>query len=226
VTFSLVGYDEATESFGSIICSSSPAVAARCAHLADGAGAAHTQNITDPRLGPRILELMAAGQPADKAVAAVVLENPQTADYRQLLAVDTAGRTAIHSGRRALGTVGEHQADGAAAAGNLLASAAVPRRMVEAWHDGAGQPTEARLLAALRAAMAAGGEAGPVHSAGLSVVAGHGWRVTDLRVDWSGDPLSDLEALLAVWLPQRGDYIDRALRPGDSPGYGVPGDER
>jgi uncharacterized Ntn-hydrolase superfamily protein len=100
-----------------------------------------------------------------------VRENPETADYRQLLAVDTAGRTAIHSGRRALGTVGGHQADGAAAAGNLLASAAVPRRMVEAWHDGGGQPTEARLLAALRAAMAAGGEAGPVHSAGLSVVA-------------------------------------------------------
>jgi uncharacterized Ntn-hydrolase superfamily protein len=226
MTFSLVAYDEATESFGSVICSSSPAVAARCAHLADGAGAAHTQNITDPRLGPRILELMAAGRPAGEAVETVVLENPETADYRQLLAVDAVGRTAIHSGRCALGTVGEHQADAAAAAGNLLASAAVPRRMVEAWHDGAGQPTETRLLAALRAAMAAGGEAGPVHSAGLSVVAGHGWRVTDLRVDWSGDPLAALEALLAVWLPQRRDYIDRALRPQDSPGYDVPGDER
>jgi len=226
MTFSLVAYDEATHSFGSVICSSSPAVAARCAHLADGAGAVHTQNVTDPRLGPRILELMAAGRPAAQAVDWVVAQTGQTADYRQLLAVDVGGRTAIHSGRRALGTMGEHQAGGAAAAGNLLASAAVPGQMVEAWHRSAGQPSEARLLAAFRAAMAAGGEAGPVHSAGLSVIAGYGWRVTDLRVDWSDDPLADLEALLAVWLPQRADYITRALRPQAAPGYGVPGDER
>jgi len=226
MTFSLAAYDEATHSFGSVICSSSPAVAARCAHLADGAGAAHTQNITDPRLGPRILDLMAAGKPASEALDSVIAQNPETAAYRQLLAVDTAGRTAIHSGCRVLGTAGEHQADGAAAAGNLLASQAVPRRMVEAWHRSAGQPTEARLLAAFRAAMAAGGEAGPVHSAGLSVVAGYGWRVTDLRSDWSDDPLACLEALLAVWLPQRPDYISRALSPQASPGYGVPGDNR
>jgi uncharacterized Ntn-hydrolase superfamily protein len=226
VTFSLVAYDEATNSFGSVICSSSPAVAARCAHLADGAGAAHTQNITDPRLGPRLLGLMAAGRPAGQAVAAVVAEQEETAPYRQLLAVDAAGRTAVHSGPRALGTVGAHQAGGAAAAGNLLADAAVPRRMVEAWHAADGQPTETRLLAALRAAMAAGGEAGPVHSAGLSVVAGYGWRVTDLRTDWSADPAGDMETLLEVWLPQRADYIARALRPQDSPGYGVPGDNR
>lgn len=226
MTFSLVAWDEATNSFGSVICSSSPAVAARCAHLADGAGAAHTQNITDPRLGPRLLELMAAGKPAGEAIEAVVAKAPSTAAYRQLLAVDVAGRTAIHSGRRALGTVGEHQADGAAAAGNLLASDTVPRRMVEAWHRSAGQPVEERLLFAFRTAMAAGGEAGPVHSAGLSVVAGFGWRVTDLRVDWSDNPLASLEALLAVWLPQRASYITRALRPEASPGYGVPGDDR
>ena len=226
MTFSLVAYDVATNSFGSVICSSSPAVAARCAHLADGAGVAHTQNITDPRLGPRILDLMAAGKPAGEAIDCVVAQHPETAGYRQLLAVDASGRTAIHSGPHALGTVGEHQADGAAAAGNLLASADVPRRMVEAWHRSAGQPAETRLLAALRAAMAAGGEAGPVHSAGLSVVAGYGWRVTDLRADWCDDPMAALEALLAVWLPQRADYITRALSPQASPGYGVPGDVR
>ena len=94
MTFSLVGRDEARNSFGSVMCSSSPAGAARCAHLADGVGAAHTQNITDP------------------------------------------------------------------------------------------------------------------------------------RVDWSDDPLAALSALLDVWLPQRADYIDRALRPESSPGFGVPGDDR
>jgi uncharacterized Ntn-hydrolase superfamily protein len=76
----------------------------------------------------------------------------------------------------------------AAAAGNLLASVAVPGHLVEAWHRSPGRRAEARLLEAFRAAMAVGGEAGPDHSAGLSVVAGYGWRVTDLRVDWSDDP--------------------------------------
>jgi uncharacterized Ntn-hydrolase superfamily protein len=133
----------------------------------------------------------------------------------QLIAVDAAGRTAIHSGPQTLGTVGEHQADGAAAAGNLLASGTIPRRMVEAWHGSAGQPAETRLLAGFRAAMATGGEAGPVHSAGLSVVAGYGWRVTDLRADWSDDPLADLEALLAVWLPAaRGQHRPRPQPAG------------
>jgi uncharacterized Ntn-hydrolase superfamily protein len=85
---------------------------------------------------------------------------------------------------------------------------------------------ETRLLDAFRAAMTAGGEAGPVRSAGLSVVAGHGWRVTDLRADWSDDLLAALSALLDVWLPLLADYIDRALRPESSPGFGVPGDDR
>jgi uncharacterized Ntn-hydrolase superfamily protein len=78
---------------------------------------------------------------------------------------------------------------------------------------------------ALAAAVAAGGEAGPVRSAGLSVINGSGWRVTDLRVDWSAAPLADLTALLDVWLPQRDAYITRALNPTAAPSYGVPGDE-
>jgi uncharacterized Ntn-hydrolase superfamily protein len=64
-----------------------------------------------------------------------------------------------------------------------------------------------------------------IRSAGLSVINGSGWRVTDLRVDWSDDPLADLTALLDVWLPQRDAYITRALNPAAAPSYGIPGDE-
>lgn len=86
---------------------------------------------------------------------------------------------------------------------------------------------EERLFAAFEAAMAAGGEAGPVHSAGLSVVNGSGWRVTDLRVDWADeDPIGQLGRLLEIWMPQRDDYITRGLDPAASPSYGVPGDDR
>ncbi|WP_338074761.1 DUF1028 domain-containing protein [Kineococcus vitellinus] len=224
MTFSLVVRDAQTGAFGSLISSSSPAVAARCVHLRDGVGAVHSQNVTDPRLGPRLLDLLAAGAGAADALSELVAGEP-TADWRQLLLVDAAGRTAVHSGAHALGTVGEHAVEGAAAAGNLLATPRVPQRLVEAYLQATGS-LERRLLAAYEAAMAEGGEAGPVHSAGLSVVTGAGWRVTDLRVDWSETPLQDLTDLLQVWEPQREDYIVRALRPEDAPGYGVPGDQR
>jgi uncharacterized Ntn-hydrolase superfamily protein len=221
VTFSLAVRDGAA--FGSLICSSSPAVGARCVHLRDGVGAVHSQNITDPRLGVAVLDLLEAGASAEEAVARVAAG--PTAPFRQLVAVDAAGRTAVHSGPNALGVVGEHRVAGAAAAGNMLATPDVPRRLVEAWTAADG-PVETRLLAAFRAAMAEGGEAGPVHSAAITVVSGHGWRTTDLRVDWSDDPLAAMAGLVELWLPQRDDYIVRAEDPAHSPGYGVPGDDR
>ena len=222
MTFSLVIRDG--DIFGSVICSSSPAVGARCVHLRDGVGAVHSQNITDPRLGVRILDLLEGGAAASEAVERVVASDA-TSPYRQLIAVDAAGRTAIHSGPNALGIVGEHQVLGAAAAGNMLATPDVPRRLVEGWQQATGA-VESRLIAALHAAAEEGGEAGPVHSAALTVVSGHGWRTTDLRVDWSDDPIADLDALVALWLPQRDDYILRGEDPARSPGYGVPGDNR
>jgi uncharacterized Ntn-hydrolase superfamily protein len=223
VTFSMVARDPASGAFGAVICSSSPAVAARCVHLADGAGAVLSQNVTDPRLGPKLTGLLGDGADAATAVAAVLASEPFT-EFRQLIALDRTGRAAIHTGRDALGVVGEYAVAGAAAAGNLLATPDVPRRLVEAWLAADG-PVETRLLTALAAAIAEGGEAGPVHSAGLSVINGSGWRVTDLRVDWSDDPLADLSALLDVWLPQRDAYITRALNPTAAPSYGVPGDQ-
>ena len=78
---------------------------------------------------------------------------------------------------------------------------------------------------ALTAGLKTGGEAGPVHSAGLAVVRKVPWRETDLRVDWSDQPIDDLHALLDVWLPQRDDYVTRGLNPATASSYGVPGDE-
>ncbi len=224
MTFSLLVRDAATGAIGSVISSSSPAVAARCVHLADGSGGVHSQNVTDPRLGPRLLGLLAQGRSASDALATVRQQAPWL-EWRQLLVVDTEGRTAIHSGREALGVVGEFAGEGAIAAGNLLATAEVPRALVRGWLESTGS-IEERLLTALQAGAAEGGEAGPVHSAGLAVIDGCGWRVTDLRVDWSDDPIGELERVLEVWAPQRDAYVERALNPAGSPGYGVPGDNR
>lgn len=223
MTFSLVAWD-GSGAFGAAVCSSSPAVAARCVHLADGVGAVNSQNVTDPRLGPQLLDRLRSGAAAPDALREI-RDRTVAVEYRQLLVVDAAGRSAAYSGGRALGVSGDYVGDGVAAGGNLLATAEIPRLMVEAFDRASGE-LELRLLAALRAAADAGGEAGPVHSAGLAVVRGAGWRVTDLRVDWTdGKPVDELETLLATWLPQRDAYVTRALDPAAAPTYGVPGDE-
>jgi uncharacterized Ntn-hydrolase superfamily protein len=224
MTFSLAARCPETGAFGIAISSSSPAVAARCVHLRPGVGAAASQNITDPRLGERLLDRLAAGDSAGDAMAAVVAAD-STAEYRQLTVVDSAGRVAGHSGRHTLGTYHLVCGNGAVAAGNLLSSSVVIDGMLTAFENHPAGPLAARLLDALTAALSAGGEAGPVHSAGLAVT--HptaGWAETDLRVDWHDDPIGELRRLWALWEPQRQDYITRGLDPASAPAYGVPGD--
>lgn len=222
MTFSVLGTDR-RGAVGIAVSSSSPAVAARCVHLRPGVGGASSQNITDPRLGPALLDALEAGAGAADALSSVV-EGRDLIEYRQLTVLGLTGEGAAYSGSHTLGT--HHQRVGAdvVAAGNLLASPGVIDAVV-AGFEAAGGELEERLLAALEAGLAAGGEAGPVHSAGLSVVREVAWRVTDLRVDWSDTPIEDLHALLDRWLPQRDEYVTRGLNPASAPAYGVPGDQ-
>ena len=97
-------------------------------------------------------------------------------------------------------------------------------RLVDAFHQASGSLAE-RLLIALQAGLDAGGEAGPVHSAGILVVDKLEWPVINLRVDWSETPIEDLYQLWKVYEPLVEDYVARALDPSSSPSYGVPGDE-
>jgi uncharacterized Ntn-hydrolase superfamily protein len=118
------------------------------------------------------------------------------------------------------------QGDGCLASGNMLKHSGVPKAMVDRFCASPGDALAARLLAALRAGVDAGGEAGPVKSAGLLVVDRFTWPVADLRVDWHDDPVTELERIWSVYAPQMDDYIVRAVDPGSAPGYGVPGDPR
>lgn len=222
MTFSIVARCAKTGQFGMAISSSSPAVAGRCAHVRAAVGAVASQNITDPGLGPLILDQLEAGLPADKALAAVTRDRPHI-DYRQLLVVDRAGRTAIHSGRQVLGIWGEARATDCAAGGNLLAGELVPMTMVEAFTTAKG-PLGERLMLALEAGLKAGGEAGPVHSAGLKVADRLGWPLVDLRIDWAEDPIGMLRQAWEVYAPQMAAYVQRAEDPTQAPKYGVPGD--
>jgi uncharacterized Ntn-hydrolase superfamily protein len=223
MTFSIAATD-GNGRFGMAVSSSSPAVAARCIHLRDGVGAVSSQNITDPRLGGILLSALQEGRSAQDALDRLVETEP-TRDFRQLVVLDAQGRSAVYSGAHTLGTHAAAQGAACVSAGNMLASEAVPQSACDAFEAATGE-LEERLMAGLRAGLDAGGEAGPVKSAGLSVVSGHGWRDTDLRVDWHDDPIRELAGLLEVWLPQRDDYVVRGLDPASSVGYGVAGDDR
>jgi uncharacterized Ntn-hydrolase superfamily protein len=223
MTFSLIGRCAKTGQFGMVISSSSPAVAARCAHVRAGVGAVASQNITDPALGPLLLDRLAAGQGAAAALAEVTTGRAHI-DYRQLLVIDAAGGTAIHSGRQVLGVWGQAQGTDCAAGGNLLANDTIPSAMVAAFEGATGHLGD-RLMSALLAGLAAGGEAGPVHSAGLKIADKLDWPLADLRIDWSETPIEDLATAWSVYRPQMGAYVQRALDPTEAPSYGVPGDE-
>ncbi len=222
MTFSIVARSTDSRLYGVAIASSSPAVAARCAHARAGRGAVATQNITDPALGSQLLDYLATEATVD-ALARVIAATPYAA-YRQLLAIGASGPPAVHSGAEALGIVATAVGQDAAAAGNLLANPDVPRQMIEAFADTRGHLAE-RLLLALQAGLAAGGEAGPVHSAGLLVVHELSWPIVDLRVDWAqSGPVAGLAALWALYAPQMDAYVQRALDPRSAPSFGVPGD--
>lgn len=224
MTFSLVARCAETGMFGVAISSSSPAVAARCAYVRAGVGAVASQNITDPRLGPLGLDLMQSGLSAEQAIAEMRAKGSYI-DYRQVLVVDAQGRSAIHSGPKALGIWAEACGPNVASGGNLLANPGVPQAIVDGFLASQGHLGD-RLIAAMRAGVAAGGEAGPVHSAGLRLVDQVDWPVADLRVDWSDDdPIERLAQLWDIYKPQLSAYVQRALDPRAAPSYGVPGDE-
>ncbi|MDO6479251.1 DUF1028 domain-containing protein [Shimia thalassica] len=224
MTFSLVARCAETGMFGIAISSSSPAVAARCSFARAGVGAVASQNVTDPSLGPLTLDHMAEGLSAAQAVAAVVKQG-KFIEYRQVLAVDTAGTTAIHSGPNSLGIWTQASAENVASGGNLLANDTIPQAVVDGFLSATGHLCD-RLIAAMRAGLAAGGEAGPVHSAGMKIVDKVSWPVADLRCDWSEEcPIENIATAWDVYKPQLDAYIQRALDPREAPSYGVPGNE-
>ncbi|ALL79285.1 major pilin protein fimA (plasmid) [Pseudonocardia sp. EC080610-09] len=222
MTFSIAARHDGR--FGMAVSSSSPAVAARCLHLRPSVGVVGSQNITDPRLGGLVLDRLAVHGDAGRALREVGAQTTDL-DYRQLTAIGPTGTAAWFSGKHTLGMHAAVVGADCVAAGNMLTGTHVPQAMVDAFGAATGE-LEQRLLEALRAGLDAGGEEGPVHSAGLAVVADVEWRVTDLRVDWADYPVEHLADTLEIWLPQRDDYVRRGLDPAAAPSYGVPGDDR
>ncbi|SAI66242.1 Family of uncharacterised function (DUF1028) [Bordetella ansorpii] len=221
MTFSIIARCPESGQFGAAVSSSSPAVASRCIRARAGVGAAVSQNITDPALGPLALDLLAAGHTPEQALAQ--LQQRPFIDYRQLMAIDAVHPPALFTGASALGTLASAAGTHAACAGNMLASLDVPAAMLAAFEEAQG-PLAERLMQALLAGQAAGGEEGPVHSAGLLVHGALDWPIVDLRLDWvEHNPVEALYEVWKVYEPQVEAYITRARDPRAAPSFGVPG---
>ena len=224
MTFSLVARCAKTGMFGIAISSSSPAVAARCSFARAKVGAVASQNITDPTLGPLTLDLMQNGLSAEQAI-----QNIQSIgkfiEYRQVLAIDKTGMTSIHSGPNSLGIWTQAEGKNVAAGGNLLSNESIPQSIVDAFMSSEGHIGD-RLIAAMRSGLKAGGEAGPVHSAGMKIVDKMTWPIADLRCDWTTNcPIEEVATAWDVYKPQLDAYVQRAIDPREAPSYGVPGDD-
>nr|WP_314872509.1 DUF1028 domain-containing protein [uncultured Pseudomonas sp.] len=225
MTFSIIGRCAETGQLGIAISSSSIAVGARCPWVRAGVGAVASQNITLPALGPQILDALERGQLPPAAALDQVLTANGWSEYRQVTVIDSHGQVALFSGKQALGVHNAVAGEQCAAAGNLLASQQVIQAMVDAFEQAGGHLAD-RLLAAMHAAVAAGGEAGPIHSAALKIAGELTWPLVDLRVDWAEhDPIGQLDGLWQAYRPQMNDYVTRALDPTSAPSYGVAGDE-
>jgi uncharacterized Ntn-hydrolase superfamily protein len=203
MTFSIVARDPVTGDIGVAVQSKFLAVAAAVPYARCNVGAIATQALANLSWGPRGLDALAAGATAEEALARLV-ESDERADRRQAGIVDATGRPAAHTGSGCSSWAGHQLGDGFSCQGNILVSAATVDAMVAAMEASPGRPLADRLVAALAAGQAAGGDSRGQQSAGLLVVregggyGGQSDRLVDLRVDDSPDPIGELGRLLRL----------------------------
>ena len=219
MTYSIAAKCPRTGMFGVAVTTSSIAVGSRCAFVRAGVGAVLTQHRTDPRLGPRGLDLLAQGLTAKQVIDALTRDDP-TIGWRQLLVIDTQGTTAWFHGERIKSVHSAHTGVHCVAAGNILRNTNVTKAMVEACDADPSLALPERLLRAMEAGHAAGGEPKQVKSASLLVAHKESFPYVDLRVDYDPRPLEQLRWLWEIFEPSAGTYVARAVDPDSVPGGG------
>ncbi|TGD87509.1 DUF1028 domain-containing protein [Mycolicibacterium sp. CH28] len=213
MTFSIVARDATTGRIGLAAATSDFAVGARVIWGRARCGGVLTQHSTDPRLGPRGLDLLASGCDAEQTIAALVA-SADCAPARQLAVVDAQGGATAWAGAYVDPARAYQQAfDGFAVLGNILTEPSVGDAIAHGYRDHPQIDFAARLLVALRAGLEAGGEQFPLVSAALKVYDIEDFAYVDLRVDSSRDPLADLIELNVEFTPLRDGYVTRALDP-------------
>lgn len=212
-TYSIVAYDSATGQFGAAVQSHYFRVA-DVIWLEPGVGAVATQSLVDFAYGPLGLEMMKAGKNSSQALAGLLASDPDSM-VRQVAMIDSRGEVAVHTGSRCIPEAGHQTGRGYSVQANLMRNATVWPAMAEAFETTEGDLAE-KLMAALEAAEAQGGDIRGRQSAAIAVVAaqptGQPWRdlLIDLRVDDSPEPLVELRRLLN--LSRAYEHLDRGDR--------------
>lgn len=214
MTFSIVARDPVTGAFGVATATGGPAVGSLVPHARAGVGAIATQSLTNPYLGYDGLDLLAEPDATAELVLSRLLEADSGRDLRQCLVIDREGRTAAWTGPDCTPGAKTLTARDVAVGGNMLASTAVIDAMAAAYAGAEGE-LEDRLLAALAAAHAAGGDYRDAKSAALKTYTTELYPAIDLRTDWSTTPIADLGRILeAIRAPDYADFFKRVPRRG------------
>jgi uncharacterized Ntn-hydrolase superfamily protein len=201
MTWSIVARDPATRTFAVAVTTCNLAVGAACPFLRSGVGAVSTQSLSNRYLGPAVLEGLARGLPARLALDAA-LAGDEGRGLRQVHVVDAAGRVAAHTGANCVEWCGDLAGEDFSVAGNMLANGEVIAATATVMRSHANLPLPERMMAALHAGQAAGGDKRGRQSAALKVMTTEDFCDIDLRVDDHADPLVELSRLLALWRAQ------------------------
>jgi uncharacterized Ntn-hydrolase superfamily protein len=193
MTWSLLAHD-ADGAFGIAIASRFLAVGALCPHVRSGVGALATQALVNPMYGEPGLALLAEGTPPDEVVR-MLTEPDAGRDHRQVHVLDARGRVAAHTGRACIEWCGHVAGGHYSVAGNMLAGPQVLRETAAAYEKSPALPFALRLLVALEAGDAAGGDKRGKQAAALLVYTTESYPALDLRVDDHEEPFRELRRL-------------------------------
>lgn len=205
MTWSIVARDAASGGFGVAVASKVLAVGAVCPWAEAGVGALSTQSYTNPLYGPDILAALRQGGAIGDAIGAATAADDGR-DWRQVHGVDAAGRAFAFTGADCVDWNGDVVGEGVSVAGNMLAGPEVVAATMQAWRDGWRSAFPRRLLDALLAGEAAGGDKRGRQSAAIRIVTTESWPAIDLRVDDHRQATDELSRLLDMFLAERAPY--------------------
>jgi uncharacterized Ntn-hydrolase superfamily protein len=218
MTWSLVAYDPSTDALAVAVSTCAFAVGASCPFVRAGVGAVSTQSFTNRYLGPAILDAMARGLPPAAAIESA-LAGDAGREIRQVHAVDAQGRTAAFTGRHCVEWCGNLSRQGVSVAGNMLAGEAVVADTLAAYLAREDLALPERLLLALDAGEAAGGDRRGRQSAAMVLTTTEDFPDLNLRVDDHAEPLVELRRLLGIWRRDRAPFLHEQPRKADPSGF-------
>ncbi|MFY7962167.1 MAG: DUF1028 domain-containing protein [Elsteraceae bacterium] len=197
MTWSILAHDPATGAFGVAVTTCAFAVGAFCPHLAPGKGALSTQATTNPLFGVDGVAYLAEGLSAEEALARLIAADPGRS-RRQLHILDAGGGIAQHTGSDCVIWAGAARGPRVSVAGNMLVGPQVVQATLDRYVTTEGLPFAERLLDALDAGQAVGGDKRGKQSAAMKIALDQPYPLVDIRVDDHPDPLAELRRLYGV----------------------------